>query len=224
MGIIYEFFAGAAAITIICIFLGKIIINKLADSVVERYKNELQKDTEQFRYSLNLKTEEFKNELNLTAIEHQVRYSKLYEERGEIIKKMYNLLLDLGESMLMLTTEHQGKDWGKDPEREGNVDNAINDLRQHLEQNRLFFSIELCNKIESILNSSKKIKIDFFTIRLNDDLNREKSNQGIDISANTLLAPYQEWRKLYKKVENEIRAAIYDVAQEFRILIGVVKS
>src|SRR5687768_3467558 len=149
---IITYFLSTSAVTAGLVYLAKIVIDKLAEAKFEKYKNSLQKETEAFTHNLNLETEKFRHALNISATEHQIKYSKLYEERGNVIKSIYGLLLELEEALANLTTMFQGPQWTQDKEREKQANESIQKLRNYLNQNRIFFSENLCQKIEAILS------------------------------------------------------------------------
>lgn len=220
---IIKYFFSVSVITAGLIYLAKIVIDKIAEGRLEKYKNSLLQDTEIFRTNLNLEAEKFKHELNTTLTEHQIKYSKLYEERGQIIRQTYNLLLDLEVSLVDLTTKFQGPEWTFDTERDKKATQSIQALLNHLEENRIFFSDSLCKKIESILEDSRKITADMFMAKQNATRNENHIRRGINLTETELLSPGDTWTELETKVQNEIKAARLNLAEEFRVLIGVTQ-
>ncbi len=218
---IIKFFLSTSVITAGVIYIAKLIIDKLVDSRIEKYKNSLQKDTESFRHGLNFEVEKFRHELNTSSVEHQIKYSKLYEERGQVVKLTYRFLLDLETSLANLTTLFQGPDWITDIEREKSANESISNLRKYLAQNRIFFSENLCKKIESILSDSHTIAVDMYLAKSRESRNQKYNKQGIDLSREELLNPSDMWHEVDERVQTEIKAAMLDLAEEFRILIGV---
>jgi hypothetical protein len=218
---IIKYFLSTSVITAGLIYLAKLIIDKFAEARFEKYKVSLQNETENFRHDLNFEAEKFRHELNTTATEHQIRYSKLYEERGQVIKSIYNLLLELENSLAKLTTMFQGPEWTTDTERDKVVTENIQKLRSYLEQNRIFFSEALCSKIEVILSDAHKITVDMFTAKRTEIMNDNYNKRGHILGEQALLKPLEMWRELDDKVQRDIKAARLDLAQEFRTLIGV---
>ena len=218
---IIKYFLSSSVITAGLVYLAKLIIDKFVESRIEKYKNSLQKDTESFRHNLNFEAEKFRHELNKTSIEHQIKYSKLYEERGQIIKQTYNLLYELENSLTNLTSMFQGPEWTKDTERDRKTTDVITQLKTHLEQNRIFFSTELCNKIEAIIVEAHKIAVDIYVAKKDQEYNDHSNKIGQFRTTEELLQPIQTWQQLDQKVQRDINSARLDLAQEFRILIGV---
>jgi hypothetical protein len=197
------------------------VFDNFVKANIEKYKSLLQKDTESFKNSLNIEAERFKYELNTLSIEHQIRYSKLYEERGQVIKRIYNLLVDLETSLAELTTLFQGPEWIEDTQRENKTRLSIHELKRYLEYNRIFFNEGLCLKIESILSDSHNISIEMALAKISELRNQKYNKQGIEISVDELSKPSNTWHVLDEKVQKEINAARLELAQEFRSLIGV---
>lgn len=215
---IIKYFVSTSVITAGFIYLAKLIIDKFAEARFEKYKTSLQHETEEFRHTLNFEAEKFKHELNTAATEHQIRYAKLYEERGQVIKEVYSLLLDLESSLKKLTTMFQGSEWPTDSDRDKIVNENIRKLRSCLEQNRIFFSELLCSKIENILSDAHKITVDMYIARSTEKINQKR---GYILEEQALLSPLEMWHELDRKVQEEIKAATLDLAQEFRTLLGV---
>lgn len=162
ISLIIRFFLSASGITAGLIFIAKFAINKFGEVQILKYKQSLKNDTEEFKHKLNFETEKFKQKLNKATIEHQIRYAKLYEERGRIIKQTYNLLYKLETSLANLTSMFQGRKWTKDTESDKLTTKVIAELRTQLEQNRIFFSADLCDKIEAILAEAHQISVEVY--------------------------------------------------------------
>lgn len=218
---IIKFFLSASGITTGLIFIAKFTINKFGEIQILKYKQSLENDTEEFKHKLNFEAEKFKQDLNKATIEHQIRYAKLYEERGHIIKHTYNLLYKLETTLANLTSMFQGPEWTKDTERDKQTTEVIAELRTQLEQNRIFFSAELCDKIEAILTDAHKITVDIYSAKKDQEYNDYSNKTGQLRTTEELLQPTQTWRQLDLKVQKDIKAARLNLAQEFRILIGV---
>ena len=115
-----EILIGSTTIGAIIIFLGKFLINKGFDTALKSYENKL----------------------DLLKIEHQIKYSKLHEERGVILKDLYKQLYTLEKFLREMTTTWQGSDWTTDTERKSKAQKQLLDCEDLLETNRIFFSKE----------------------------------------------------------------------------------
>ena len=115
----------------------------------------------------------------------------------------------------------QGSEWTKNTERDKKTTEVITELRTQLEQNRIFFSTNLCNKIEAILTEAHKITVDIYVAKKDQEYNDYSNKRGYFRTTEELLQPAQSWRQLDQKVQKDIKAARLNLAQEFRLLIGV---
>ena len=70
---IIKFLISVSGLSAVLIYVGKKLVDKTLDAGLEKYKAEL-------------------GRLNA---EHQIRYDKLHEERGEKIRLLYTLIYDL---------------------------------------------------------------------------------------------------------------------------------
>lgn len=218
---IIKYFLSTSIITAGVIYLAKIIIDKFIESRIEKYKTTLEKDTLSFKHKLNIKAETFRQDLNKTSFEHQIKYSKLYEERGQIIKETYNLLIVLENSLSSLTTVWQGHEWVTDGERDKKSTNSIQTLKTQIERNRIFFSAELCEKLESIIKDSHQITVQMSMAKSGERRNEYYNKRGIHLDTKELSKPSDSWHELDEKVQKEIKAARLNLEEEFRLLIGV---
>ncbi|AXT62298.1 hypothetical protein D1816_18660 [Aquimarina sp. AD10] len=120
---ILKFSVGGITIGAIVIFLGKVIINKSSDLILENHKNKL----------------------DILKTEHQIKFSQLHSERGQIIKRLYQNLFEIEKLLNHMTTLFQGVDWKYDREREMAAFEKIKETRDLLELNRIYFPEEFEN-------------------------------------------------------------------------------
>ena len=118
---------GSVTIGGIIIFLGKQLINKGFDAA--------------------LKT--FENRLELLKIEHQIKYSKLHEERAIVLKDLYKHLYKLEESLVNMTTSYQDAKWTKDDERRDKASEQLLICQDMIEENRIYFTSNFCDLLIS---------------------------------------------------------------------------
>lgn len=196
----------------IIIYLGKKIIDKFLDLGIEKFKSSLDRDLETHKSELLRQTEEFKAGLKRIELEHQIKYSRLHEERAQTIKKLYSLIIDLQEKLSYMTSMFQGPEWTKDNEREEKARESLDNFKKYFLENRIYFSLDLCNKIDEILNLSLEIIVEMSVTKTSADYDSTGSDR-----ANSL----KEWRKQNEKVTKEINAARLELEKEFRKLIGV---
>ena len=138
----------------IVIYLGKRIIDKSLDIGVEKYKSTLNRDLESHKAELLRQTEEFRANLQMISLEHQVRYTKLHDERGQSIKKIYSLLVELQNRLQYFTSVFQGPEWVTDVDKENAAKEALNELSNFFQINRIYYPEPICTTIDEILKVS----------------------------------------------------------------------
>lgn len=186
---------GGTTIGLIVVYLGKFILNKSSELLIENHKSKLE----------------------LTRIEHQIRFSSLHSERGEIIKLLYQDLYELEQKLVIMTSLFQGPDWAKDKTRDEDAIKKYHDTFNRLEKNRIYFSDELCGQVSTALDYYKKIIEQMIHAK-----NKSKyENDGTGFRYPEGEGSLELWMDAEKKAENEIRELRLNLAVQFRELIGV---
>ena len=137
----------AASITGLAAYLGRMVIQYLS-------KREIEKSKVQFQTQL----EEFKNKLQI----HSIQYSKLYDERAGIIKQLnshfndfYQKMLDLTLSIRNITGKSQVQVEQEEIQRIIETGESGNEFLAFYESHRIFFSKDLCSKIDEVVKLLK---------------------------------------------------------------------
>ena len=141
MNDLVKFFLSVSTISIIVGYLAKIIVDKILDARIEKYKS-----------GLSNESEKFKSELSRLNTEHQIKYSRLHEERAQKVKTLHDILYDAEIKLQYLTSTNQGSGWVEDNERATSAKNQIKELTDTLEVNRIYFPNNLCKKIEDMIS------------------------------------------------------------------------
>src|SRR5687768_1331498 len=127
------FLISVSGISTIVFFITKLILNKVAEAGLEKYKNSLEQEAINFKHNLDLEAENFKHSLNMSATEHQIKFSTLNEKRGIVIAEIHTGLYELSEALGYLTTRWQGPDWVNDTEREEKAVTCYQELKKTFE-------------------------------------------------------------------------------------------
>ena len=138
--------------------------------------------------------------------EHHVRFSKLHDDRAVVIKELYTRLVKMEKSVITfmnpfqyenaLPTEQQQKIAAKD---------AWNFIMYH-DENRIFFSSDVCNLIEEIYKTYRKAWIDF-TVYAESNLpsihsiDRKRQNEAFEVVK-------EKMPKLRERLEVEFRTLL----------------
>lgn len=186
-------------IAAIIVFLGKTIIQRSSDIIIENHKNKL----------------------DLLKIEHQVKFSKLSEERGQVIKELYNSLFELELKLSELTTIFQGPEWIKDESRVKNANEQLVKAKKLLEINRIFFPESLCNEIDTALNEARDVIYIMLQAKNAAELREYYVKVGENVREKEGERPLDLWLKAQEKVNTQILEQRLALANSFRSLIGV---
>lgn len=144
-----------AAIT----WLAKTIISHLLSKDIDNHKANLDKETKLYEQQLKAQfdskieqIEQLKSELQIRVKENEIRFTKLHEKRVEIISDFYRKLEEILSKTLLLTLKLE-RDSAKDyiiHARELWVE--CGQVSEFFQKNKLYFSKNLAEKIESFLS------------------------------------------------------------------------
>lgn len=193
------FFVGSALISGILVFLGKLVINKGFDAAMKT----------------------FENKLELMKIEHQVRFSQLHQERAVVTKDMYKMLYELKKELEYYTTSFQGQEWLTDTTRRDKVLEVLKRCRNLVEENRIFFVEEFCEKVEKNLLECEEVIRGMEKARSLGREERRSKREGIFFPPKDGKTSIGIWIEQEEKVKIEIRKNRIKLAEEFRKLLGV---
>ena len=92
--------------------------------------------------------ERYRSELKLESITHQVRFTKLHEQRAEIIKNLYSKIVELDHAATGLNIMvERGSAWDALKKQADDFFDKICDLRRFISFNGIYFSDELVKNI-----------------------------------------------------------------------------
>jgi hypothetical protein len=210
MNELIKFFLSVTVISASVIYIAKRIVDKTLDAAIEKYKSGLDKELE-----------EFKSQLNRINTEHQIKYSRLHEERAEKVKFLHDTLYESEKRLQYITSTFQGSEWSEDDSREKAVKSKLDELNDALELNRIYFSEELCIKIEHIISESWSIVKKMRIAKNKDKHDQHFIKQGQSYMVTNPNEYLELWNEAESFVNNEMKAARMDLVDEFRQLIGV---
>ena len=208
---------GSAAI----VYLSKKIRDKTLDLALESYKGELSKQLETHKSNLEKEVLEYKVQIEKTAIEHTIKYGKLHEKRGQIIKKIYRMLYELQMSLSRLTTMVQGPEWITDTEREQDSREKLESLKERMEINSLYFNDEICRDIDDIIEKAWTIIFEMHKAKKKEQLNQALLGRGRYVVPDELAEPIDKWIKQEDEVRITIKSLRKKLLDQFRKLLGV---
>jgi len=186
---IIKFLISVSGLSAVLIYVGKKLVDKTLDAGLEKYKAEL-------------------GRLNA---EHQIRYGKLHEERGEKIRLLYTLIYELEKNLRAFTNFMQKGNLATDTLPSTEVKQSLADVKEALELNRIYFSDELCGKIEGMMDTSTTALATMNRAKLIDRGLLGTENED----------PSDTWLEADVYVQNVIYQTRLDLVRGFHQLIGV---
>jgi hypothetical protein len=190
---IIEFFGGAAALTGLFAYLGKITIESYLAGKLESHKKNLER----------------------IAAEHAIRFQHLHSERAMVVKELYEKLVKIDESLYSTLRRFQAVEEGTLETKVNTLGNNFNELRNYYLPKRIFFEESLCETIETILESAKGIFYDITTYAVStDDLSYKYDRELLE-------ERHQFWEKARGIHENEVSELKKILENEFRNILGI---
>ncbi|TDO72965.1 hypothetical protein EV143_107271 [Flavobacterium chryseum] len=186
---------GGTTIGFVITYLGKFILAKGSELIMENYKNQLE----------------------ISKNEHQIKFSKLHEERAKIIQIIYHDFYELETKLEHLTTIFQGSGWTTDKKRDEDAIKKYTDTCEILERSRIYFPESLCDKLSLALENYNEVI---------EQMLQAKNQARYESEGNNMIFPGNQssldlWKIAEKRTKNEIKNLRLELATEFRELIGV---
>ncbi len=173
----------------------------------------LAKDLEKFKMELSAATsnasEHLKHELQKTALEHQVRFSKLHERRGEVVAEIYSLLV---EAHWAIESFVSPMEWVGEPSKKEKYLEAYNkpvEFFRYFDKHRIYLPQELCDQLEAFMRGMRTIVIGFGTY-----VQIEHPNEKTDCEKQKI------WAEAYEYMDKEAPKARAALEAELRKLLG----
>lgn len=201
---VFFYFFAMSGITTFSIWVGKLIITKSFDIRIESYKAGLQKEIEGY-----------KSNLSKISLEHQIKFSRLHEDRAEKIKVLYHKVIELERALIFATTVSQGPDFMNDHERDNNCFEKIRSLIQQLDLDRIYFSNSTILKFDIIIKESWEIAFQMQKVRRYAASFEEFAKTGRK-APEIYYSETDLWTTATNRTENEFKVLKEDLANEFR--------
>lgn len=198
-----------SGVSTIVIWLGKLVIGKSFDVGIEKYKSTLMKEIE-----------EHKNHLSIISLEHQVKFTKLHDERAEKIKSLYSKVVEIEKALIFSTTIAQGPEFVTDTARDEAAIEKLRELISSLDHDRIFFSLDTLKKFDSIIKESWDIIFQMMTVRRS----ASQGERDIRIGREPSQAYYNQtdlWGNANDRTQKEFGILKEELASEFRELLGI---
>lgn len=183
---------------------------------LELYKQNIQQENSEFQHDLNERLQEHRGRLEIINQEFNIRFSRLHQERADVIKEVYKLLVKLQSAMFTYTrTMHPVFEDGEKEakQRLDNVNDTLSEFTNYYSLNKIFLPQPLCGKIDIVVKEYYNKGWDFAWTQ------RSFKEQAIS------LEEYKEEVAKAKRISNEIKdempPLIEELEAEFRLILGV---
>ena len=198
---------GGAIVFTLSGYLGKI----WADRSPEDLRQEHTKLNVKLAHKLALVTEQANHLYQMAALEHQIRFSKLHETRGEVIAKLYSQLVDLqyAGQRYVLIGGHEPDQPTRDREY-SQTSAKMNEVFFFIEQHPIYLPEHICTLLKEFIDAIKGVVISVWVYgRWNHPTsqNLEKQNEII--------------LKAAEAFEGRIPTLTSGLKDEFRKILGV---
>lgn len=190
---LFKYLTGIAGVSVAIAFVGKKAVEAFLSSRIEKYKSNLERIT----------------------TEHSIRFQQLHTERAQVIKEMYQKLVDLDLALdATLKAFHHISEPSLE-EKITAVSKAHNDLYYFYLPKKIFFEKSLCSLLDGIVDSSKSVFIDITTFPVDPTSIEYKYDRGL------LMERHEYWEKARKIHEIEIKELKEKLEDEFRNILGI---
>lgn len=197
---ILEYVVTPSVIVIVIGFVAKSVFTQFMSKDIERYKLRLKAEYDNSKIRIE-------NELRIRLFEFQTRFSLYHQQRAKSIQELYSLLSDTYDSLVNLTRTLQIKGQESLEERKKNTATIHNAMKQYYQRNRIFYSRDICEKVESIAELMKRAYIDFDIAQDGSDYKPDRT--GL-------------WEKSWNTISCDLPPLLQKLEEEFRkILEGV---
>ncbi len=168
----------------------------------------------QIKADADAANERLRNSLQMTALEHQVRFAKLHEKRGEVIAELYACALDAyqaGEKFIL--ADGYTSDHAKQQEASLSTQKKLLDFYFFIEKSRIYLPEETCTLLDSFVDIMRKhvIRVGVYGSIGNP-------------TPQTLEERHKAFEDAYTAFEKDIPAVRKALEDDFRQMLGVEKA
>jgi hypothetical protein len=201
---IIQYLIGVSGITTILIFISKFVIKWIGDAGIEKFKNELQKETLKYQSTLDKDLETYK-----------IKYSRLHFEQVEIIKNLYSKLIKAEIPLEYLMRPIKLNPDKSNEEISKEVVNNANDFFNYFEENEVIFNEDTCKLIRLIKEKYIAVWSTYST----------KQFMGDSATGDILVQIVTDMKVAYDNIlEGEMQKLKKELRDDFRKKLGIIEK
>ena len=195
-----------AAVAVIAYLAREWISTRLRNAIKLEYEQKLETHKTQLRSESDATLERLRADLSIAAAEHEIRFAKLHEKRGEVIAETYALLTDLHRKIGNYVKIFEPAGDAPKEQRRQEVEDAHRAFIEYYPKKRIFLPEAAVEKIDSINEQSVSAFYDFF--------------YGVEMQHPHEGTSTEKWMEIFKKVRDEMPVALKELERDFRGLLG----
>ncbi|TCL69949.1 hypothetical protein EDC14_101171 [Hydrogenispora ethanolica] len=136
-------------------YLTKYLFDRYLAIELEKHKGKLSLELERFKHRVALETEQYKAKLHEASLEHEVKFTRLHEERAQIIRELYQRILKFSDNLRDQTIALSAGRTESGNQNGGSlmidiVTDELIDLYSYFWEKRIYFSNELSMLVEQL--------------------------------------------------------------------------
>jgi hypothetical protein len=194
---------------------GTVLLGSAAYLIKTALTHRLAQETETFKSQLKANSdaeiERLKSSLQMTALEHQVRFSKLHEQRAQVIAELYQKLVTVFRTGKIFTLMGSGRLGNRKDhnERYQEAHRKLDEFMTFVEENRIYIPTRVCDILDAYSFDLASAVHDVGIFGGRDYEGDSKDQQDAFDNA-------------YRKFQNDIPSLKKLLESEFRIMLGEV--
>ena len=201
---------------LVILVFGKKFIEYFFSKTIEFKKLELSQELENHKLLLNQRNKDFQHTLDLKLNEFNIQFSKLHQDRAEVIRVLYQKIIELQTAMTIFTQMLKPIIENAENEEElrlHRVNNALQDFVNYFSPNKIYFNKSLTAKLDSLLKEYNENGWNY--ARMNKAFDNPKLPHDIFVEY------ADKTTEISKLVKEKFPQIIEDLEDEFRKILGV---
>ena len=195
--------------------IGSGILGYFGKNIFEYY---LDRSIDKYRLLLDKERQEYMQQLQLITQKHQIQYSKLHNDRADVIKLLYQKLVTMEQSMRdYMSPIRFGGEYSREQMKEL-AGKAAQEFFNYFSSNEIFFDKTIC----TLIGEMHKLYLDAwveFTI-YDDEATREAVTTDRDLRKERA----KVWKSTWDKIDMKIPPIKDKLKNQFRDLLGVIND
>ncbi|WP_186126048.1 hypothetical protein [Burkholderia gladioli] len=213
-------FGGPTALLAAAAYLSKTLITQWTTKEIKRLDNKLALDIEKYKSEVQLanqiKTEDKKTALQIRGFEHQLKFSKIYEKRAEIIDSLYKSLVKAMQDLQSAQAPMQLAGDIPVSDKLEIAGRSYNELLLYFSANRIYIPESIAIDIDKLISRvrTKLIHQGGWQRIPMDRLSPESQMKRLDDHVASWKEISEEFPQILRKLESEFRKILEPIDYE----------